>query len=149
MLCHVTEENATMTTPVSMLQYVLANELEADFLTAMQLHKGNYTIAEIADGEFLHFENQVRFRSKAYGINVELTDDDVLTGVANGLVITAFLSRQDDRKQLHFLVHDYPESMKEQFSEEMVRKIVQYMILKTIVALRLDSEEKIRTYITL
>ena len=137
-----------MTTPNDMLRFVLEKELEADFLTALQLHKGNFSIAEICDREYLRLPGQVRLRSESYGINVEITDESVLVGLMSGQAVTAFLSKNGTERRVHFLVHPFPEAEREWFGEEIVRQVVQYMIRETIIRLRLDSEEKIRSYLT-
>lgn len=133
-------------TPVDMLKYVLDHDMEASFLTAVSMHVGGYSIGEIADKEFVEKDGSLRFKSKSYDINVELTDDDVITAYRNGLYISAFISRKEDNYQVHFLVHRYPVSMKIEYDETITAEVVQYMILKTIIALRLDNREKIRKY---
>lgn len=133
-------------TPLDMLNYVIDHELEASFLTAVSLHVDNYSIAEIADKRFEEKNGTYRFYSDSYSINIELKDEDVITAFLNGLYISAFISRKDDLYQVHFLVHSYPISMKSQFEEPITKEVINYLILKTIVALRLDTKEKIRKY---
>lgn len=134
-------------TPTDMLQYVLNEELEADFLVALSLHKQNYSIGEIADKTFEKKDGQVYLCSNQYNLHTPIQDDDILTAIHNGLYVSVFIARKDDSYQLHFLVSQYPVSMKAQFDELIAREVVQYMILKTIIALRLDSEEKIKEYL--
>lgn len=133
-------------TPVDMLKYVLDHDLEASFLTAVSMHVGGYSIGEITDKVFEEKDGKFLFKSKAYGIDIELNDEDVYTAFRNGLYVSAFISRKDSEYQVHFLVHRYPISMKGDFEEAITAEVVQYMILKTIVALRLDNKEKIRKY---
>lgn len=133
-------------TPVDMLKYVLEHDMEASFLTAVSMHVGGYSIGEIGDKEFEEKNGRYYFKSKAYDINVELTDDDVITAVHNGLYVSAFISRKNNDFQVHFMVHGYPVSMKPEFEDTITAESVQYMILKTIIALRLDNKEKIRKY---
>ena len=85
--------------------------------------------------------------SKAYSLDIKLTDDEILTAAINGLYISAFISRKDDKYNVHFLVHQYPESMKAQFEEAIMNEVINYMISTTILALRLDSPEKVNQYI--
>lgn len=134
-------------TPRDMLNYVLDNNRESDFLTSIQLHKKGYSIGEIADKRFKEKDGVYKFISKDYKINVEIDDDNITTAIHNGLYITPFISRKDEEYQVHFLVHMYPESMKPQFEEQIAKEVIEYMILKTIVALRLDSEAKIDAYL--
>jgi len=135
-------------TPNDILEYVMSHELDSSFLVSMAMHKGNYSIGEIADKEFeVNRESgQVRFKSAGYQINVLVNDEDVMTAVMNGLYVSAFISRKEEAYNLHFLVHHYPLSMKPQFEEEITKEVVRYMILNTIIALRLDTKEKIRQY---
>lgn len=133
-------------TPNDILEYVYNHELVESFLTSMMKHVGNYTIAEIADKNFILDNGSYRFESKGFNINVPVNDDDITTAIINKLYISAFLSRKDDSYGVHFLVHKYPESMKPKFEEEITKEVVRYMILHTIVALRLDTKEKIRKY---
>ena len=74
-------------------------------------------------------------------------DDEILTAAINGLYISAFISRKDDKYNVHFLVHQYPESMKAQFEEAIMNEVINYMISTTILALRLDCPEKVNQYI--
>lgn len=135
-------------TPKDMLDYVMSHEMEASFLTSLSLHKENFSIGEIADKVFESKDGVCRFKSKAFGIDVEITDDDVLTAVANGLYVSAFVSRKDNDFRVHFLVHKYPSSMKANFEDEITDEVVRYMIFNTIIVLRLDNKEKIRKYIS-
>lgn len=134
-------------TPNELLQYVKDEELEFDFLNAVANHVQAYTIAELTDSQFQQEAGQWRYKSKTYAIDVPITDDEILTAVINGLYISAFLSRYEDEYQVHFLVHKYPTSMKPRFEEEITRDVIDYMIIKTIVQLKLDNHEKIKSYI--
>lgn len=133
--------------PRDILNYVIEQEKESDFMISMTRHVGGYSIGEIVDKEFVEKNGKFRFRSKGYEINVELQDEDVITAVLNKLYVSAFISRQGEVFQAHFLVHQYPESMKERFEEVICKEVIQYMILKTIIALRLDNYDKVENYL--
>ena len=141
-----------MNTPGDILQYVLDNNYESDFMTAMAMHVGGYSISEIADGKFKEYKaadkkGQYKFLSNEYKINVDIEDDQIITAIINGLYISSFISRKDDSYNVHFMVHQYPLSMKDRFDEIIVKEVVQYMIMRTIVALRLDTEKKVDDYL--
>lgn len=135
------------TTPQDMLSYVLDNELDYKFLSAVTLHRMNYSIAEIVDSRFTDILGVVRLVSPSYKLNLEITDDDIITAVRNGLYVSSFISRHEESYQVHFLVHRFPSEMKPRFEDETARDVVNYMILKTIIALRLDTESKIDSYV--
>lgn len=143
--------------PIDILKIVKEGDNVADFFSALTKHVENYTIAEITDKEFkiLNVKSKenpektiqkYKLRSKAYNINVEITDDEIITAMLNKLYISPFISRKDDVYQVHFLVHRYPEAMKSRFEEEIANEVFDYMMLQTIVVLRLDTPEKVRTY---
>lgn len=134
-------------TPIDMLEYVLDHDYEASFMNSIAFHIDNYTIAEIVDKEWKEKDRKYKLISKVYSLNVEITDDDILTALVDKLYVTPFLSRYNDSYQIHFLVHKYPVSMKSQFEEQILQEVIQYMILKTIIALRLDNTSKIDAYI--
>jgi len=48
---------------------------------------------------------------------------------------------------VHFLVHAYPENMKSQFENETLKEVLRYMIMMTIVRLRLDTPDKVEEYL--
>ena len=79
--------------------------------------------------------------------NIPVTDDEIVTAVLNGLYVSAFLSRNQDKYQIHFLVSGYPVDMKCRYEEHIAKGVVKYMIMSTIVACRLDSEKKLKEYI--
>lgn len=137
-----------MNTPYDILKYITENNLESNFLTSIQLHKNNYSISEIADKRFKEKDGEYKFISNLYKINVNIDDDEIITAIINKLYITPFISRQNDSFQLHFLVHKYPEDMKPRFEDEIAHEVVEYMMLKTIVALRLDEIKKVDEYIS-
>ena len=85
--------------------------------------------------------------SEAYHLDIKITDDEVMTAAINGLYISAFISRKDDNYRVHFLVHQYPDQMKARFEEEITKDVVDYMIYGTIMALRLDTPEKVNAYL--
>lgn len=137
-----------MNTPVEMLEYVMQNNKESEFMVASFRHMSDYTIAEIADRKYVRkADGSYRLFSKAYGINVPIEDDDVLTGLINGLYVSTFISKKKNERQIHFLVHQYPERMKERFDENITKEVVQYMIIKNIIAFRLDTMCKIDDFI--
>ena len=80
-------------------------------------------------------------------MDIKITDDEVLTAAINGLYISAFISRKDDNYRVRFLVHQYPDQMKARFEEEITKDVVDYMIYGTIMALRLDTPEKVNAYL--
>lgn len=137
--------------PNEAYEYITDNNLETDVLSSMMIHKMDYSIAEIADGNFkIDEEDNVRkvtFVSKGYKIDVPVTDEEIVTAALNGLYISAFISRKADNYNVHFLVSGYPAKMKAMFEEEIARNVVRYMILSTVVACGLNSEKKIREYI--
>lgn len=135
-----------MYTPADILNFIKEEDLTAVFLAALAQCRRDYTIAEITDREFKEKEGEYRFVSKGCKIDIPLTDDDVMTAVHNGLYVSAFLSRNKEQYQIHFLVHKYPVSMKAQFDEQILNEVIDCMLIKTIVALRLDVPDKVRKY---
>ena len=115
-------------TPTDCYNYIIENDFEMPVLGAMMNHVGGYSIAEIADG---------RFHNR----------DEIVTAVLNGLYVSAFISRNQDKYQIHFLVSGYPVDMKCRYEEHIAKGVVKYMIMSTIVACRLDSEKKLKEYI--
>lgn len=134
-------------TPNQIVDYIIDNGFEADFLANMQLHKGNFSIGEIADKRLVLKDGRCYFRSKSYSINTEVLDEDIIVAVHNELYVSAFISRKDEKYNVHFLVHQYPVSMKEQFENEITMDVVKYMVMATVLALRLDTEKKVMDYI--
>lgn len=137
-----------MYTPTQIVDYILNEKIEAEFLANMQLHKGDFSIGEIADKKFLIKNGKCIFKSKMYSINTEVDDEDIVTAAHNKLYISAFISRKSEKYNVHFLVHRYPESMKEQFEDEITAEVIRYMITMTVLALRLDTKEKVMQYIS-
>ncbi len=134
-------------TPRDILNYIYTNKLDTDFLFALTNHVQNFSIGEITDKQITKRDDDYYLVSKSYSLDIKLTDDEILTAAINGLYISAFISRKDDKYNVHFLVHQYPESMKSQFEEEITTDVINYMISGTILALRLDSPEKVNQYI--
>lgn len=134
-------------TPNQIVDYIIDEKLEADFLSSMQMHKGDFSIGEIADKHFNIKDGKCFFKSKMYSINTEIKDEDIITAAHNGLYVSAFISRRGEVYQVHFLVHQYPEGMKNRFEEEITMEIVRYMIMATVLALRLDTPKKVQNYI--
>ena len=135
-------------TPGDIYQYIVDNNKETEFLQAITNRRQNYSIAEITDKKFRIKEgNQVKFISPLYKINTQITDDDIITAVLNGLYVSAFISRYQDEYNVHFLVHTYPETMKSQFEDTILSDVLRYMIMMTIVRLRLDTPQKVDEYL--
>ena len=130
------------------LAYVYENHLEDEFLLALASHVENFSIGEITDKKIEKRGEYYFLVSKAYALDIKLTDDEILTAAMNGLYISAFISRKEDNYKLHFLVHKYPKSMKSRFEEEITKEVIDYMIQGTILALRLDTPDKIHSYLT-
>ena len=134
-------------TPRDILEYVYEKHLEDEFLLALASHVENFSIGEITDKRIEKRGEDYFLVSKAYALDIKLTDDEILTAAMNGLYISAFISRKEDNYKLHFLVHKYPQSMKSRFEEEITKEVIDYMIQGTILALRLDTPEKIERYV--
>ena len=107
----------------------------------------NFSIGEITDKKIEKRDDEYFLVSKAYSLDIKLVDDEILTAAINGLYISAFVSRKEDKYNIHFLVHQYPASMKSRFEEEITKDVIDYMIHGTIIALRLDTPEKVKEYI--
>lgn len=135
-------------TPRDILAYVYEKHLEDEFLLALASHVENFSIGEITDKRIEKRGEDYFLVSKAYALDIKLTDDEILTAAMNGLYISAFISRKEDNYKLHFLVHKYPKSMKSRFEEEITKEVIDYMIQGTILALRLDTPDKIHSYLT-
>ena len=134
-------------TPKECYDYIIKNNLEMPVLGTMMNHLKDYSIAEIADARFHITAGVVSITSAGYRINVPITDDEIATAVLNGIYVSAFISRKEDKYQIHFLVSGYPKEMKCKYEEEIAKDVVRYMIMSTITACRLDSEKKLREYI--
>lgn len=134
-------------TPKDILKYVYDNELDTDFILALTNHVQNFSIGEITDKQIKKRGDDYYFVSKSYSLDMKITDEEILTAAINGLYISAFISRKEDKYNIHFLVHQYPESMKSQFENQITQEVIHYMIQGTIIALRLDTPAKIKEYI--
>lgn len=134
-------------TPQDILKYIHENELDTDFLLALTGHACNFSIGEIADKEIEKRDDSYYLVSKSFSLDMKITDDEILTAAINGLYISAFISRKDDDYRVHFLVHQYPISMKSRFEDEITREVIDYMILGTVVTLRLDTPQKVKDYL--
>lgn len=137
-----------MNTPMDIYRYVVDSGKEAAFLSAILMQKQNYSIAEIADASFSFESGVCLLHSRQYRLKLEIQDEEIASAAAAGRYVTAFLCRQDDRYQVHFLVHPYPANEKVQHEEEIAQEVVRYMILKTIVALRLTTWRKVDEYLS-
>lgn len=135
-------------TPKDIYDYIMKEEKETEFLQMITNHKHNFSIAEITDKRFrIKEDNTIKFISKMYQIHMKIPDDDIVTAVLNGLYVSAFISRYENDYNVHFLVHRYPESMKSQYEDEILSEVIRYMIMMTIVRLRLDTHQKVNEYI--
>lgn len=134
-------------TPKDILDYVYEKKLDTDFLLAIAAHVQNFSIGELTDKKIEKRGGDYYLISNAYQLDIKLTDDEVLTAAINGLYISAFVSRKDDNYRVHFLVHQYPESMKQKFEEQITKDVIDYMIYGTIITLRLDTPEKVKEYV--
>lgn len=134
-------------TPQDILKYIHENELDTDFLLALTEHACNFSIGEIADKEIEKRDDSYYLVSKSFSLDMKITDDEILTAAINGLYISAFISRKDEDYRVHFLVHQYPIGMKSRFEDEITREVIDYMILGTVVTLRLDTPEKVKDYL--
>ena len=135
-------------TPRDILAYVYEKHLEDEFLLALASHVENFSIGEITDKRIEKRGEDYFLVSKAYALDIKLTDDEILTAAMNGLYISASISRKEENYKIHFLVHKYPQSMKSRFEEEITKEVIDYMIQGTILALRLDTPDKIHSYLT-
>lgn len=135
-------------TPRDILAYVYEKHLEDEFLLALASHVENFSIGEITDKRIEKRGEDYFLVSKAYALDIKLTDDEILTAAMNGLYISAFISRKEENYKIHFLVHKYPQSMKSRFEEEITKEVIDYMIQGTILALRLDTPDIIHSYLT-
>ena len=134
-------------TPRDILNYVYEKELDTQFLLATANHVQDFSIGEITDKKIEKRGEDFYLVSKSYHLDIKITDDEVLTAAINGLYISAFISRKDDNYRVHFLVHQYPDQMKARFEEKITKDVVDYMIYGTIMALRLDTPEKVNAYL--
>ena len=137
-----------MNTPKDILNYIINSKKEFDFLAEVTSYRNNFSIAEITDKNlYIDNEGKCRFEAPSYKISMEINDDEIVTSTFNKLYVSAFISRYEDKYNVHFLVHQYPEGMKTKFEEEITKKVIQYMILNTIVTLKLDTFKKVDNYI--
>lgn len=134
-------------TPVEILDYVIDNEKEADFMVSMTMHKYGYSIGEITDVIFKWKDDHLKMISKAYKLNQIIDDPDIVIAAQAGKYISSFISRYNDAYQIHFLVHDCMKEDKEKYDDEITKRVIQYMIFKTIKQLRLDTPEKVDSYL--
>lgn len=134
-------------TPGDILNYVVEEKMESDFMVALTSHKMNYSIGEIVDRQFEKRGGGFHLCSASYRLDLPIEDEDIVTALGNGLYVSPFVERYGERYRIHFLVHPYPVFMKERFDEEILAEVIRYMIGKTILALRLDTPEKVMEYI--
>lgn len=133
--------------PIDILDYILDNEKDADFMVAITMHKGGYSIGEITDLKLKWKDDKLLMISPTYKIKQEVMDPDIMIASKAGKYISAFISRFGEAYQIHFLVHDCMTEDKEANEDEIAMRVIQYMILKTIKQLRLDTPEKVEQYL--
>lgn len=75
------------------------------------------------------------------------TPQDIFDYVKEKELESAFVSRFNDSYNIHFLIHPCKEADKADYEDEILNRVIRYMIMNTIVSLRLDSPEKIDDYI--
>lgn len=134
-------------TPRDIYNYIMEEDMEAEFLAALQLNKYNFSIAEIVDAKFDVEDGKVFLRAPSYQLDLEITDDEIAGAVKNALYVSTFISRKEDVYNVHFLVHQVPVLMKPQSEDEILEAVIRYMVMNTIVALRLDHPDKVKQYI--
>lgn len=134
-------------TPTDILDYVIENEKEADFMVSLAQHKGDFTIAEIVDAKYLKKEKGYTLKSATYNVNVPIEDPEIQAAINVEQYISSFISKSGNEYQIHFFVHGFKKAQKSEHEEEILRSVVEYMILKTIIKLRLDSPQKVDSYI--
>lgn len=134
-------------TPADILDYILENELEADFMVSLAHHVGDYTIAEITDGVFKEKDGEFKLKSATYKINLPIDDDEIKAALRVGAYVSAFISRFNNIFQVHFFIHGFMAEDKALHEEEILKAVIQYMIFKTVIALRLDTPDKVKKYI--
>ena len=120
-------------TPRDILNYVYEKELDTQFLLVTANHVQDFSIGEITDKKIEKRGEDFYLVSKSYHLDIKITDDEVLTAAINGLYISAFISRKDDNQA--------------RFEEKITKDVVDYMIYGTIMALRLDTPEKVNAYL--
>lgn len=133
--------------PTDILDYILDNEKDADFMLSLSMHKHGYSIGEIPDFTLEWNDDKLMMKSSIYKIEIQVSDMDIMIASKNNKYISAFISRFNNTYQIHFLVHEYFKEEKSKYEEEIANRVVQYMILKAIKQLRLDSPEKVDNYI--
>lgn len=134
-------------TPSDIYKYVKENDYESDFMVALSLNKNNFSIGEITDARYKKKEKGWYLHSDSYHLNILMEDDDVITALTNELYVSTFISRYQDSYNVHFLVHQYPQSMKSQFDDQILNEVVRYMVMMTIIRLRLDTPKKVDEYL--
>ena len=134
-------------TPTDIYGYIKEHNYESDFVLALMNYKQGYSIGEITDASYKSKTQGWYLHSDSYNLNIKIEDDDVLTALMNGLYVSTFISRFEDEYNVHFLVHQYPTKMKSQFEEAILDEVIRYMIMMTIVRLRLDTPQKVDEYL--
>ena len=134
-------------TPSDIYKYIKENDYESDFMIALASNRNNYSIGEMTDARYKKKEKGWFLHSDSYHLNILMEDDDVITALTNGLYVSTFISRYQEDYNVHFLVHQYPQSMKIRFDEQILEEVIRYMVMMTILRLRLDTPEKVDEYL--
>lgn len=134
-------------TPNDILNFVIENNLTTDFILANQKLTNNYSISEIVDARFTKVSGIVRLHSESYKLNIEINDEEICAAVLAGIYVSAFISRFNDTYNLHFLTHNCKISEKSSHEDLILDNVLKYMILQTILRLRLDTPKKVEDYI--
>lgn len=134
-------------TPVDILNHVKSSGLEYKFMNALAYYKMGYSIGEITDREYIVKDNVCRMKSPSFSLNLKLDDEEIVAALKADMYVSAFICRKDNDYSVHFLVHKCRNSEKSDNEEAIAQEVVDYMILRTIVALRLDSYKKVDEYI--
>ena len=133
-------------TPQELVDFVREEGLEFDFLQALMQHVQGYTIGEVVDQEIKEEEEQCRLASASYGLDIEITDPEIIGAIRAKRYVSAFLSRYNEVYQVHFLIHPYRRDQKEKYEEEITKEVVRYMMIQTILTLQLDTKGKVKKY---
>ena len=133
-------------TPMDIYRLVIEEDMVAAFMVSITMHKQQFTIAEITDAKYRKKDDGYYLTAPSYKITVKIEDDDVLTALMNKLYVSSFISKYNEQYNVHFLVHTYPQEMKAQFDEQILDEVVRYMIMNTIIRLRLDTPDKVKAY---
>ncbi len=134
-------------TPDDIYNYIIKNQLESSFLSSLVSYKQNFSIAEITDARFKARENNCRLFSTSYSLNIKIEDDEIIAALMTNMYVSAFISRFGDTYNVHFLTHPCTVDDKSLHEDKILQRVIRYMIMSTIVTLRLDDPAKVDAYI--